>query len=933
MIAKGLALLVLVSLLAAADQPAPAADVVRTSSSTFLVTGDGGELLTFYPLSYGPKYAWMGTPNPKTTKTDAGTQFLYPSSARSPLEWTLGMTPDGTKLQIDASVSAPKDIDITYVAVVFQPGSALAGGKVVLAKSDATSEEIALPIRPHSITDGYTGATFFDKAGKQLAAVAWKTPARVHADGNIRVLLAEKTLPAAQPGSNQFTLDLGQVIRFYASTAEVPMQDDHSKWFAFTPRNDNAAGAIGMADWLAVPEKPLQIDGDHFLRDGRPLKIWGTNVEYAENAPRKEVAEKRAAFFAKFGVNGVRLHKLTNPGWEGLGSKTSAAEYDPAALERFDYFTAQLRKNGVVYGFSPIWDLKVFPGDRDALVAYDEVAKAGDTRGLVWFAEDVQDLHIKTMLNLLDHRNPNTHLRYADDPALSYIEIQNEEDVFFYTVTPRVRACPTYQKMLARQFSAWLKDRYGSNDGLVKAWGRPAINRFAKEGGLPDEDLDKENIVPVGNPWMWDNIGKTGDYAVRLQDTARFLFACQSNYYARMVEAIRKAGYTGPIVASNWQAGSTTGHFLNLASDARVGIIDRHNYMGGAQGNPGHVMHNGFGLSNATVLDNPGSGLLSSGLQQVAGHPFSVSEWLAVVPHEWAAADTAIMAIYGMGLQDWDASYHFASNGDGFTPTLEYPGDKKFNNLTPVGFGLYPVLSRMTLRGDVRPGDPVATRRLTIDQAIDQTYDFQSTTEQQGDTKSFGGVASDALGIGRVLVEFVDKPMASTFEDLAKYRDGRTIVSTTGQLRWTLPGGKESGYFSVNTPGTQGAVGFGGGKTFALGDMTLAPATPYSVILATARSPAGTLATDKQVILLAVARAHNTDMNLGKDMIYSVGKAPILLEPVQAKVQFKRTAGKVTVLDADGLPTEKTYPLSDGTFVLDTGRDKTIYYLVEFDEK
>ena len=43
--------------------------------------------------------------------------------------------------------------------------------------------------------------------------------------------------------------------------------------------------------------------------------------------------------------------------------------------------------------------------------------------------------------------------------------------------------------------------------------------------------------------------------------------------------------------------------------------------------------------------------LLSTGLQQVASRPFSVSEWLAVHPQETTAAETVIMAAYGMGLQ------------------------------------------------------------------------------------------------------------------------------------------------------------------------------------------------------------------------------------------------------------------------------------------
>jgi hypothetical protein len=53
------------------------------------------------------------------------------------------------------------------------------------------------------------------------------------------------------------------------------------------------------------------------------------------------------------------------------------------------------------------------------------------------------------------------------------------------------------------------------------------------------------------------------------------------------------------------------------------------------------------------MIDNPGSGLLSTGMQQVANKTFMLSEWLSVVPSEWAAAETSIISAYGFGLQGW----------------------------------------------------------------------------------------------------------------------------------------------------------------------------------------------------------------------------------------------------------------------------------------
>ena len=108
-------------------------------------------------------------------------------------------------------------------------------------------------------------------------------------------------------------------------------------------------------------------------------------------------------------------------------------------------------------------------------------------------------------------------------------------------------------------------------------------------------------------------------------------------------------------------------------SDAKFGMIDRHNYMGGASGNTAWELRPGFDLNNITMLFDPGSGMLSSGMQQVANRPFLLSEWLSIPPSEWAAADTVIIAAYGLGLQGWDMSYHFASKWPGVYADLTVP--------------------------------------------------------------------------------------------------------------------------------------------------------------------------------------------------------------------------------------------------------------------
>ena len=59
---------------------------------------------------------------------------------------------------------------------------------------------------------------------------------------------------------------------------------------------------------------------------------------------------------------------------------------------------------------------------------------------------------------------------------------------------------------------------------------------------------------------------------------------------------------------------------------------------------------------------------------KVTDRPFSLSEWMALIPNQWVAEGVPIIALYGMGLQGWDASFHFASDFPRFTETIHTPG-------------------------------------------------------------------------------------------------------------------------------------------------------------------------------------------------------------------------------------------------------------------
>ena len=115
---------------------------------------------------------------------------------------------------------------------------------------------------------------------------------------------------------------------------------DLSSWYAFQPRNTPEPGEIGMQDWLPKPAGQygrITRVQDQLLYHGRPLKLWGINLCYATCAPEQALADQRAAFYPKYGINSVRLHKYVDgPGWAGIQSQDSCVQFDPAGLDRME---------------------------------------------------------------------------------------------------------------------------------------------------------------------------------------------------------------------------------------------------------------------------------------------------------------------------------------------------------------------------------------------------------------------------------------------------------------------------------------------------------------------------------------------------------------------------------------------------------------------
>lgn len=906
------------------------------SDTEFVVSHQGEEYLHLGLVAWGPGWAWTGLEGTVRSERGVAAAIYRGTLAGRGTPFQIKVRadrPQDDHLRFEYELTAEAATELTAIVVTLTPGGTFHGRDVVVT-AGREQRQVPCPFERRGLGSGVEVVRLTDRDGR-ATAVQFDPPVKVTSDGDARIVLAEDRMPAGVVRRLTMTIALPAATAWYPTAADVPAEPGMEDWYAWEGSGGDADGVLSMDNWLDAPagrHGRILAQDDRLVYDGREIKLWGVNVCYSACTPERALAERRAAFYRRHGINAVRLHKFADgPGWAGIQAPESCVEFDPEALDRMDYFVAQLKQAGIYVELSAHFGaLKLGPAE---VRRFPFVAEFGQPDGdgrittphsAIHYSPELQQVQAEQMVNLLTHRNPYTGLTYAEDPAIAFVEIINEQSILFYTSTAPLSASPTLRGQVAARFSRWLREKYGDDAALRAAWGAEALGSFTDDGlGAADERLDRENILPLGNPWYWDPDQLAGSQAFRRQrllDTLQFLYQLQNSFYDHFVAAVRAAGYQGEMVASNWQAGRALSHFANLHSDYRVGTIDRHNYFGDA-------------AANASMLARAGSGMLSSGMQQVADRPFMLSEWIHVFPNELGAEGVATLAAYGMGLQGWDASFIFQNGDDGgFSRQI---GRDQWDATAPQVLGLFPAVSRQVLRGDVRQADVVAVRNVYPPDLFAGKLGFDDRLEQGYDAKELDSshVPASALAVARNVIAFTDTPRETDRFDLAPFQRSGGLLSSTGELHWREARAAEGGRFLVKTPGTRAVVGFAQGATCRLGEVTIQPQSPFAAIYVTARSPQGTIVADTDLLVVAIARARNTAMTFSPDgrALLAPGRPPVLMEPVRARIVVERPGTpQVIPLDHDGRITDRTLPVDQGAFVIDGARDHTPYYLLRY---
>ncbi|WP_426935652.1 cellulase family glycosylhydrolase [Pseudomonas fulva] len=556
---------------------------------------------------------------------------------------------------------------------------------------------------------------------------------------------------------------------------------------------DPTAWPEDQLDWRTSPvdlsflnarQKPagkhgfVQARGEQLVfEDNTPVRFWGTNLSaYALfKSPDEEIAQQ-AKRLSALGFNLVRLHHHDSP-WVspnvfGDGTQVrDTQQLDAESMRKLDLWIKALKDEGIY-----IWlDLHVQRAltAQDGIDDFGELAKGQarvDLKGYAYVNASIQQAMKHFAAQYLGHVNPLTGLAYKDDPAIAAILLTNENDI-----TQHYGNALLPDKDVPRHSQRYMA----------------AAKAFASQHDLP-ADLTWRAWQPG--------------------PSKLFLNDLEQRFNADMIAHLRALGVRVPIATtSTWG-----GNGLSALPALTVGdVIDAHSY--GASGQ---------------LEKNP---LTSDGLidwlaaAQVVGKPLTVSEWNA---EPFPLPDRHSLPLYIAGTashQGWDAMLQYAYSQQAFNPGWRTADNWHAYN-DPALLATMPAAALMYRRGDVQP----ASTRYVFAPSPETLYN-------QDITPRTSALLRTAVGLGQLQIALPVTPQLPWLKPAAT-ADGATVlhdpaqallpadatesVSDTGELKRNW----QSGLYTIDTPLTQAATGWLGGRTITLGDVQVQASTPYASI-------------------------------------------------------------------------------------------------------
>lgn len=677
------------------------------------------------------------------------------------------------------------------------------------------------------------------------------------------------------------------------------------------------------------------IDGHLATGDGERWRMWALNVCTDNPLPPMEYAPIVARRLAKYAVNCVRLHAIDHRWPKGIIMRRSDGQQstwnsgpdpdttralDPEGLARLDWFVYCCKNEGIYVDLN----LNVARRFTDA----DGVVDAEQVRwgkALTYFDERLIALQKEYARQLLDHVNPFTGVRYADEPAVCLVEIVNENSLLEFWVGGYLTrgeaesrhghwypVAPYYVDKLDRLWNDWLARRYPDRAALSAAWGG---------------DLREYEDPLRGSVQRLHITDFATANAQRFRDEALFYTEIERDFFIDMREFLRgELGVQQLILGTsdhnqNWSA------LPMLQANAVLDVMDGHFYWQHPQRpavrKPGE---DEWTIVNTPMVDQPDASVAAAvSRSRVKGLPYILSEVNEPFPNDYGAEFLPILAAYAL-LQDWDGIVIYDFDGTWGAPYWQNEQWRDASILTffevsrdPVKWTQMASVGLMFLRGDIQAARQVVERHMPQEWVLESLRAPVDRTRPYWMSHLPGRLA---LVHRTEIASFTADALSPAPGEIELPTE--SIVSDTGELTWeAVP---EDGRVLMDAPRHQVIIGRAGSR--ATSNLRVDLTTPFAAVELTSLDDRP-IADSDEMLLVAVARSANTGMRWTDETRTSCqndggswGHAPTRLEPVTARISLQGLNGATRValqpLDARGLPQGEpiTFEQQGDTFAL-----------------
>lgn len=269
---------------------------------------------------------------------------------------------------------------------------------------------------------------------------------------------------------------LAQENNYVDIISQTEKSGDFAPMFPFQPSHDAPQNITNVKTWKGSTNAPAGADGficakgDRFVDgNGRKIRFLGTNICFSGCFPSHGDADRVAAELARYGINVVRLHYVHHSYPPGKNYPETDSFIEPEQLERFDYLFAKLKEQGI-YTYFQLNIARKFSEQN----GFENASKLPFyNNGVDNFDGKMIELQKRFHNEILNHRNKYTGLKYKDEPAISMLELSNENSIMYTWFSPKHRMpnlVEPYATDLKDMWNDFLRTKYGDDSTLRRAW-------------------------------------------------------------------------------------------------------------------------------------------------------------------------------------------------------------------------------------------------------------------------------------------------------------------------------------------------------------------------------------------------------------------------------------------------------------------------------